>query len=131
MSEPTDNFDTRTSEEVKIHLAEYSSLRSEIEILLKDSNQYEYVSVILSVGVITAIGVSFQGQDKTISLPISLVSILLYSVLLWLSVEKHLKIFNAADYIDVVVRPRLSELVGRQVMDWERFKVSGRNSCRR
>src|SRR3972149_7197310 len=105
------------------YLAEYKSLRSEIEWLIRDATQYQNFAIALIGAVITAIALVFD-KAPTIILPILLVVPFIFCLLGFLFFRQHEEVYVIAAYLREYLRPQVRLLTkDNNLWGWEEFKA--------
>jgi hypothetical protein len=105
-------------------LAEYNSLRAEIEWLIEGGAKYQNFAITLLGLLFTAIAWVTQ-NGTTLIVPTVLVIPFLFTLLGFLYCRQHEEVYVVASYLKQYVRPRLRSIVrDESLWGWEEFKAS-------
>lgn len=114
-------------------LAEYNSLRTEIEWLIQDGTSYQNYAITL-LGILGAAIGWLLNEASVLLLPSLLIIPVIFTLLGFLYIRQHEEVFIVAAYLKEYVRPRVRELVREPMLwGWEEFKTARlkRNNRRR
>jgi hypothetical protein len=102
-----------TSKDVAaVHIAEYQALRQEV-------NNRQTLSYALVAADLAAFG---TGLSIGIKYPPALFALAIVSSLLWLFwLAQTMQIYRIAAYVALVLKPRLKELYGSDLLEWEEY----------
>lgn len=116
-------LDPVRQEALQAWLAEYNSLRAEIEWLIEGGAKYQDFAITLLGLLFTAIAWVTQ-YGTTLLIPTMLVIPFLFTLLGFLYCRQHEEVYVVASYLKDYVRPRLRSLVGdHSLWGWEEFKA--------
>ena len=103
-------------------LAEYNSLRAEIEWLIKDATRYQSFAITLLGILVPGVGWLLKELPDLV-VPSLLVISFIYCLLGFLYTRQHEEVYVVAAYLKDYVRPRVRELMNDSSMwGWEEFK---------
>jgi hypothetical protein len=116
--------DERIEERLQAHLAEFESLRKEME-QLQDGGQQYYTLALLLIGGIAAVLPFILDKAPQLIIPTMLTIPLFFSILGFQYFRQHEEIFVIAAYLRECVRPAVRQLLGDdRLWGWEEFKYS-------
>ena len=108
---------------LSVWLAEYQALRTEIEWLIRDANQYQNFAIALLGAVTAAIAWVFE-KAPTLIVHTLLVVPFLFCLLGFLFFRQHEEVYVIAAYLREYVRPQLRLLTkDKALWGWEEFKA--------
>jgi len=108
---------------LSVWLAEYQALRTEIEWLIRDANQYQNFAIALLGAVTAAIAWVFE-KAPTLIVPTLLVVPFLFCLLGFLFFRQHEEVYVIAAYLREYVRPQVRLLTKDNALwGWEEFKA--------
>jgi hypothetical protein len=110
-------------EKLEAYLAEYHSLRTEMEWLIKGADQYQNFTIAL-IGASVTILPWIQDKTPSILIPTLLILPVLFSLLGLLYLRQHEEVYVIAAYLSEYIRPRVRHLVkDNGAWGWEEFKA--------
>lgn len=110
-------------EKLEAYLAEYHSLRTEMEWLIKGGDQYQNFTIAL-VGAAVTILPWILDKAPSLLIPTLLILPLLFSLLGLLYLRQHEEVYVIAAYLSEYIRPRVRHLVkDSEAWGWEEFKA--------
>ena len=110
---PHPNHETRTPKALALNawLAEYKSLRAEIEWLVEGGTKYQNFAITL-LGLLSSILAWVIERSHDLIIPSLLVVPFLFTLLGFLYCRQHEEVYVIAAYLNTYVRPRVRALVG-------------------
>ncbi len=109
-------------EKLEAYLAEYQSLRAEMEWLIRGADQYQNLTFAL-IGAAATIFPWVLDKAPILLVPTLLILPLLFSLLGFLFLRQHEEVYVVAAYLSEYIRPRIRLLVGdSEAWGWEEFK---------
>jgi hypothetical protein len=105
-------------------LAEYTALRNEIELLIKDAEQYQTFALGLIAVLPPAFALLLSTKHAWLAIPAIILANSAFCLFGYLFFRCHQEVYIVAAYLKNVVRPKIRELTGSpSVWEWEEYKA--------